>query len=90
MFAKFAIAVLLALTAAQMANAQHPHANGAEDQPSHRSASPIAHPGSASAASIAGATSTRPSVPAPTGVPGRVVPAVSTPSSTPAMQQIRR
>ena len=85
-----ATAALLALAAAQAANAQHLHGNGVEDQPSQRWAGPEAYPGSASAGSIAGATSTRPSVPALSGVPGRVVPAVSTPSSTPTMQQIRR
>jgi hypothetical protein len=85
-----ATATLLALAAAQAANAQHLHGNGVEDQPSQRWASPNAHPGSALAESIAGATSTRPSVAAPTGVPGRVVPAVSTPSSPPTLQQIRR
>lgn len=84
-----ATAALLALAAAHAANAQPSHGNGAEDQPSQRWASPDAHPGSAPAASSAGATSTRPSLLAP-GVPGRVVPALSTPSSLPTMQQIRR
>lgn len=93
MLAKSAIraatAALLALAVAQAASAQDPRGNGAENQP-WQSASPNAHPGSAPSAGIPGATSARPSVLAPTGVPGRVVPAVSTPSSSPTMQQIRR
>lgn len=84
-----ATTALLALAVAQAAHAQHLHGNGVEDQPSQRSASPNAHPGSAPAASIAGATATRPSV-LPPWVPGRVVPAVSTPSSQPTLQRIRR
>mgnify|MGYP001586761220 CR=1 FL=1 len=102
MIAKFAIAsvtaAVLALAAGQSANAQSAHGAGFKVQPSHTSATMNSQRAPAQTANIPSAPTVRvpsasmtpPPVVAPTGLPARVVPAVSTPSSVPAIQQIRR
>lgn len=86
---KAATAALLALAAVQATNAQQLHGNGVDNQPA-PSATGNAHLGSAAAASAPGGTPMPSPIWAPTGVSGRVAPAVSTPSSQPMLQQIRR
>lgn len=84
-----ATAALLALAAAQTANAQQLHGNGVETHPS-QSATPHSRPGFAPSANVPGVTPMSSPVWAPTEASGRVAPAVSTPSSQPTLQQIRR
>lgn len=86
---KAATAALLALAAVQTANAQQLHGNGVETQPS--SAKTLhSLPRFAPSASAPGMTPMSSPVWAPTEASGRVAPAVSTPSSQPTLQQIRR
>ncbi len=86
---KAATAVLLTFAVAQAADAQPSRGDGAENQ-AWQSATPNAHSGSAPSPSIPGVTPLASPVWAPTGMSGRVAPALSTPSSQPTLQQIRR
>ena len=85
-----ATAALLALAVAQSANAWDLDGNGGDAQPSQRSTTSKADPGSAPAAGVPAVTSIPSPAWASTGGPGRAVPAMSTPSSQPTLQQIRR
>lgn len=95
MIARFAIAAaatVFAIVAAQSANAQSTHGVA----PSHTSETTRAQPVPSEAAhippvpAVPGASMIMPPVMAPAGLPARLVPALSTPSSTPAIQLIRR
>jgi len=83
-----AMAALLALTVAQAANAQQPHGNGVQNQPT-QAATTNAFPGFAPITNGPGVTSTPSPLGAPTVESDRVAPAVSTPSSQPVLQQVR-
>lgn len=87
---KAATAALLALAVAQPADAWDLPSHAGEDQSSQRSTSSNAHSGSVPAAGLPGVTPMPSPAGAPMGVSGRVAPAVSTPSSQPILQQIRR
>lgn len=87
---KAATAALLALAVAQPANAWDVPRHAGEDQPSPRSTIPNAHSGSVPAVGFPPVTPTPSPAGAPMEVSGRVAPAVSTPSSQPMLQQIRR
>lgn len=86
---KVATVALLALAAAQAANAQQPHGNGVETQSS-SATTPHSLSGFAPSATVSGVTPVPSPARAPTGASGGVAPAVSNPSSQPALQQIRR
>jgi hypothetical protein len=86
---KVAAAALLVLGAAQPANAQQPHGNGVEAQSS-SATSPHSLPGFAPSATVPGAPPVPSPAWAPTGASGRVAPALSSPSSQPRLQQVRR
>lgn len=87
---KAATAALLALAVAQPANAWDVPGHAGEDQASLRSTTPNAHGGVAPAAGLPAVAPMPSPTGAPMGVSGRVAPAVSTPSSLPTLQQIRR